>query len=83
MVLTSFNQKAYEEDLKNQYKEGVEEGIKEGLDLGRMQMAQEIVLRLFQSGNSPEQIAQLTGIDVEVVKQWIEKRDSSGSTGEA
>ena len=83
MVLTSFNQKAYEEDLKNQYKEGVEEGIKEGLDLGRMQMAQEIVLRLFQSGNSPEQIAQLTGIDVEVVKQWIEKRDSSGCAGEA
>lgn len=65
MVLTSFNQKAYEEDLKNQYKEGI--------DLGRMQMAQEIVLRLFQSGNSPEQIAQLTGIDVEAVKQWIEE----------
>ena len=83
MVLTSFNQKAYEEDLKNQYKEGVEEGIKEGLDLGRTQMAQEIALRLFQSGNSPEQIAQLTGIDVEVVKQWIEKRDSSGCAGEA
>ena len=83
MVLTSFNQKAYEEDLKNQYKEGVEEGIKEGLDLGRTQMAQEIALRLFQSGNSLEQIAHLTGIDVEVVKQWIEKRDSSGCTGEA
>ena len=80
MVLTSFNQKAYEKDL---YEEGVEEGIKEGLDLGRMQMAQEIVLRLFQSGNSLEQIAQLTGIDVEAVKQWIEKRDSSGCTGEA
>ncbi len=79
MVLTSFNQKAYEEDLKNQYKEGVEEGV----SLGRMQMAQEIALRLFHSGNSPEQIAQLTGIDVEVVKQWIEKRNSSGSTGEA
>ena len=70
MVLTSFNQKAYEKDL---YEEGVEEGIKEGLDLGRTQMAQEIALRLFQSGNSPEQIAQLTGIDVEVVNQWIEK----------
>ena len=74
MVLTSFNQKAYEKDL---YEEGVEdgikEGIKEGLDLGRTQMAQEIALRLFHSGNSPEQIAQLTGIDVEVVKQWIEK----------
>ena len=83
MVLTSFNQKAYEEDLKNQYKEGVEEGIKERLDLGRMQMAQEIVLRLFQSGNSPEQIAQLTGIDIEAVKQWIEKRDFSGCAGEA
>ena len=80
MVLTSFNQKAYEKDL---YEEGVEEGIKEGLDLGRMQMAQEIALRLFQSGNSLEQIAQLTGVDVEAVKQWIEKRDSSGSTGEA
>ena len=80
MVLTSFNQKAYEKDL---YEEGVEEGIKEGLDLGRTQMAQEIALRLFQSGNSPEQIAQLTGIDVEAVKQWIEKRDSSGCTGEA
>ena len=79
MVLTSFNQKAYEEDLKNQYKEGIEEGF----SLGRMQMAQEIALRLFQSGNSPEQIAQLTGIDVEAVKQWIEKRDSSGCTGEA
>ena len=79
MVLTSFNQKAYEEDLKNQYKEGVEEGF----SLGRMQMAQEIALRLFHSGNSPEQIAQLTGIDVEVVKQWIEKRDSSGCAGEA
>ncbi|WP_242824306.1 hypothetical protein [Mediterraneibacter gnavus] len=65
MVLTSFNQKAYEEDLKNQYKEGIEEGF----SLGRMQMAQEIVLRLFQSGNSPEQIAQLTGIDIEAVKQ--------------
>ena len=80
MVLTSFNQKAYEKDL---YEEGVEEGIKEGLDLGRTQMAQEIALRLFQSGNSLEQIAQLTGIDVEIVKQWIEKRDSSGCTGEA
>ena len=80
MVLTSFNQKAYEKDL---YEEGVEEGIKEGLDLGRMQMAQEIVLRLFQSGNSPEQIAQLTGIDIEAVKQWIEKRDFSGCAGEA
>ena len=70
MVLTSFNQKAYEKDL---YEDGVEDGIKEGLDLGRMQMAQEIVLRLFQSGNSPEQIAQLTGIDIEAVKQWIEE----------
>ena len=74
MVLTSFNQKAYEKDL---YEEGVEdgikEGIKEGLDLGRTQMAQEIALRLFQSDNSPEQIAQLTGIDIEVVKQWIEE----------
>ena len=66
MVLTSFNQKAYEKDL-------YEEGVEEGLDLGRTQMAQEIVLRLFQSGNSLEQIAQLTGIDVEAVKQWIEK----------
>ena len=66
MVLTSFNQKAYEKDL-------YEEGVEEGLDLGRMQMAQEIALRLFQSGNSPEQIAQLTGIDVEAVKQWIEE----------
>ena len=70
MILTSFNQKAYEKDL---YEEGVEDGIKEGLDLGRTQMAQEIALRLFQSGNSPEQIAQLTGIDVEAVKQWIEE----------
>ena len=76
MVLTSFNQKAYEKDL-------YEEGVDDGLDLGRTQMAQEIALRLFQSGNSLEQIAQLTGIDVEVVKQWIEKRNSSGSTGEA
>ena len=82
MVLTSFNQKAYEKDLyedgvedgiKEGIKKGIKEGIKEGLDLGRTQMAQEIVLRLFQSGNSPEEIAQLTGIDVEAVKQWIEK----------
>ena len=71
------------ENEKDLYEEGVEEGIKEGLDLGRMQMAQEIVLRLFQSGNSPEQIAQLTGIDIEAVKQWIEKRDFSGCAGEA
>ena len=70
MVLTSFNQKAYEKNL-------YEEGVEDGLDLGRTQMAQEIALRLFQSGNSLEQIAQLTGIDVEAVKQWIEKRDSS------
>ena len=76
MVLTSFNQKAYEKDL-------YEEGVDDGLDLGRTQMAQEIALRLFQSGNSLEQIAQLTGVDVEAVKQWIEKRDSSGCTGEA
>ena len=76
MVLTSFNQKAYEKDL-------YEEGVEDGLDLGRTQMAQEIALRLFQSGNSLEQIAQLTGVDVEAVKQWIEKRDSSGCTGEA
>ena len=37
------------------------------------QSAQEIALRLFQSGNSLEQIAQLTGIDIEAVKQWIEE----------
>ena len=43
----------------------------------------EIVLHMLHSGNSPEQIAQLTGIDVEVVKQWIEKGDSSGCAGEA
>ena len=78
MVLTSFNQKAYEKDLYEEgvedgIKEGIKEGLKEGLDLGRTQMAQEIVLRLFQSGNSPEQIAQLTGIDIEAVKQWIEE----------
>ena len=74
MVLTSFNQKAYEKDLYEEgVEEGIKEGIKEGLDLGRTQMAQEIVLRLFQSGNSPEEITQLTGIDIEVVKQWIEK----------
>ena len=66
IVLTSFNQKAYEKDL-------YEEGVEEGLDLGRMQMAQEIALRLFQSGNSLEQIAQLTGVDVEAVKQRIEE----------
>ena len=88
MVLTSFNQKAYEKDLYEEgvedgIKEGIKKGIKEGLDLGRTQMAQEIALRLFQSGNSLEQIAQLTGVDVEAVKQWIEKRDSSGCTGEA
>lgn len=65
MVLTSFNQKAYEEDLKNQYKEGIEEGI----NLGQ----KEIVLHMLHSGNSPEQIAQLTGVDVEAVKQWIEE----------
>ncbi|WP_379705239.1 hypothetical protein [Mediterraneibacter gnavus] len=76
MVLTSFNQKAYEKDL-------YEEGVEDGLDLGRTQMAQEIALRLFQSGNSLEQIAQLTGIDIEAVKQWIEKRDFSGCAGEA
>ena len=66
MVLTSFNQKAYEKDL-------YEEGVEDGLDLGRTLMAQEIALRLFQSGNSLEQIAQLTGIDIEAVKQWIEE----------
>ena len=31
MVLTSFNQKAYEKDL---YEEGVEDGIKEGIKEG-------------------------------------------------
>ncbi|RHF61218.1 hypothetical protein DW671_12235, partial [Mediterraneibacter gnavus] len=62
MVLTSFNQKAYEKDL---YEEGVEEGI----NLGQ----KEIVLHMLHSGNSLEQIAQLTGIDIEVVKQWIEE----------
>ena len=62
MVLTSFNQKAYEKDL---YEEGVEEGI----NLGQ----KEIVLHMLQSGNSLEQIAQLTGIDIEAVKQWIEE----------
>ena len=65
MVLTSFNQKAYEEDLKNQYKEGIEEGI----NLGQ----KEIVLHMLHSGNSPEEITQLTGIDIEAVKQWIEE----------
>ena len=66
MVLTSFNQKAYEKDL---YEEGVEEGI----NLGQ----KEIVLHMLHSGNSPEQIAQLTGIDIEVVKQWGKWGDSS------
>ena len=61
--------------VKNQYKEGIEEGI----NLGQ----KEIVLHMLHSGNSQEQIAQLTGIDVEVVKQWIEKGDSSGCAGEA
>ena len=52
-------------DLKNQYKEGVEEGI----NLGQ----KEIVPYVSFPATPPEQIAQLTGIDVEVVKQWIEK----------
>ena len=56
-------------DVLVKYKEGIEEG----LSLGRIQMAQEIALRLFQSGNSPEQIAQLTGIDIQTIKLWIEE----------
>ena len=62
MVLTSFNQKAYEKDL-------YEEGLEEGINLGQ----KEIVLHMLHSGNSLEQIAQLTGIDIEAVKQWIEE----------
>lgn len=64
MVLTSFNQKAYEKDL-----------YEEGLEKGRLTMAQEISLRLFNSGNSPEQISELTGIPVEKVTLWIQKAE--------
>lgn len=62
MVLTSFNQKAYEKDL-----------YEEGLEKGRLTMAQEISLRLFNSGISPEQISELTGIAIEKVTQWIQE----------
>lgn len=72
MVLTSFNQKAYEKDL---YEEGVEDGLAKGLEKGRLTMAQEISLRLFNSGNSPEQISELTGIPVEKVTLWIQKAE--------
>lgn len=72
MVLTSFNQKAYEKDL---YEEGVEDGLEKGLEKGRLTMAQEISLRLFNSGNSPEQISELTGIPVEKVTLWIQKAE--------
>lgn len=68
MVLTSFNQKAYEKDL-------YEEGVEDGLEKGRLTMAQEISLRLFNSGNSPEQISELTGIPVEKVTLWIQKAE--------
>lgn len=68
MVLTSFNQKAYEKDL-------YEEGVEDGLEKGRLTMAQEISLRLFNSGNSPEQISELTGIPVEKVILWIQKAE--------
>ena len=36
-------------------------------------MARKLFHMFIQSGNSLEQIAQLTGVDVETVKQWIEE----------
>ncbi len=54
----------YEEGFDEGYDEGQEEGVKKGIEL----KTQEILLAMFQAGNSDENIALVMNIPIEEVK---------------
>ncbi|MDB9316032.1 DUF2887 domain-containing protein, partial [Spirulina sp. CS-785/01] len=60
-------------DLKQTrfYQEAFAEGREEGREEGVQQMQREFIQRLLNRGNSPEDIAQLLGIPLETVQQFL------------
>ena len=61
-----------------QLKEMEERGIVQGKILGRLELAKEIVLSLFENQKQMtiEQIAQTVGVSVAQVQEWIDDKES-------
>lgn len=55
--------------------QGLETGLKQGLKQGRLEAMEQVALNLLQSGMSAEQIASVTGLDVERIQELGEESE--------
>lgn len=82
MFLTAFErEKAKVRDAAR--KEGLDEGHKEGHKEGRKEQATQIALTMLTRGFMPEQIADLTGLPVEVVLQLRDQPPTVSTSADA
>ena len=70
---TRVYQEALAEGREEGIQQGIDRGIQEGIDRGQLQAKLEIVSRLRQRGFSIEEQAELSGLDVETIRQAIEQ----------
>jgi len=63
------NTRVYQDALREGRKEGLQRGLHRGLRKGLLKGRQEIALNLLKSGMDIEQVAQVTGLKVEQVRQ--------------
>ena len=62
-------EKGLQEGMEKGLQEGREQGMKQGLQQGIRQERQDIVFRMLEKGMDPEVIADLTGTDVEEIRE--------------
>ena len=66
-------EKGRKEGIKEGKKEGKKEGIKEGKKEGIKEGKEEIILKLYESGMTPEEISKRLKTDLEKIKKIINK----------
>ncbi len=69
MIVLPFEKKAY----KRGKEEGLKEGLKEGLRKGVLMEKKNLAKKLYKKGYSLETISELLEINVETLKNWLEK----------
>lgn len=60
---------AWETGMEKGLQEGMKQGMQQGLQQGIRQERQDIVFRMLEKGMDPEVIADLTGTDVEEIRE--------------
>ena len=78
MSLFEFDAEEHEKVIKQiAYEEGELEGYDKGEEAGAIRGRTELILSMFNSGKTPEQISNFCGLDLKEVEKIIEQSDGN------